>query len=318
MAVTLTPAIRADIERWFARSGVPQLIDGYRSTTAMDARAAPLIVAWLLIGTIRDWGSRPDIPALPNLLGIAFTLAWIGLVWTAASLARGRRNPFRPPAFDPWDIATLAFAPALPTAIIQGAWLDGAIAAVAALTGIGVIYLIVAFGIPEIGLWAVNRLARHVTAVVGLLARTLPILLILVVFLLFGSEIWQVAHATSPVELIVLLLALLGLAGLLAGTTFVRELADLERRGDANRIRADARSTPASALLAGEPGEIAAPGLATPERLNLVLLVVIPQLVQVVMVTAVVATVLTASLCSRFRGLFRRCGSASRHESSWT
>jgi hypothetical protein len=39
--------LRREIERWFARRGVPQLIEGYSSERAMDSRAAPLIALWV-------------------------------------------------------------------------------------------------------------------------------------------------------------------------------------------------------------------------------------------------------------------------------
>ena len=65
----------------------------------------------------------------------------------------------------------------------------------------GVVYVIVGFGVIEIGIWALVRLWQQPTYLVGLVARTLPILLIIVVFLLFASEIWEVAHALPPWEL---------------------------------------------------------------------------------------------------------------------
>lgn len=50
---------RLAIEHWFARRGVPQLVEGYESETRLDTRAAPLIVAWLVLGTVLFWGVNP-------------------------------------------------------------------------------------------------------------------------------------------------------------------------------------------------------------------------------------------------------------------
>ena len=76
---TLSPTVRQEIERWFARRGVPQLIEGYSSESAMDKRAAPLISLWLIIGTVIWWGTRPDWPPAMNLAGVAATIGWMGL-----------------------------------------------------------------------------------------------------------------------------------------------------------------------------------------------------------------------------------------------
>ena len=67
----VTSALMLDIERWFVRRGVPQLIEGYSTEARMDARATPWIAAWLVIGTILFWGTRPDWPIAANVAGIA-------------------------------------------------------------------------------------------------------------------------------------------------------------------------------------------------------------------------------------------------------
>ena len=77
---SLTPELRHDIERWFARKGVPQLIEGFSSESAMDRRAAPLISLWLIGGTIIHWGTRPDWPLPMNAAGVVATIAWMGVV----------------------------------------------------------------------------------------------------------------------------------------------------------------------------------------------------------------------------------------------
>ena len=118
-APALTPELRHGVERWFAKRGVPQLIEGYSSEKAMDSRAAPLISLWLIVGTIKDWGTRPDWPLASNLVGIAATIAWMALVWTVVSRLRHRPVAIRPSTFDVFDIATIAFLPALPAALID-------------------------------------------------------------------------------------------------------------------------------------------------------------------------------------------------------
>ena len=255
----------------------------------MDKRAAPLISLWLITGTVIWWGTRPDWPPAMNLAGIALTIGWMGLVWWVVSRLRGRSPQIRPSTFDLWDILTIAFLPALPASVIDGNPTEAIAAFLGALTGVGVIYAIVGFGLIEIGAWAFERLWEQVTHVVELVARTLPVLLILVVFLLFAAEIWEAAHAMSWLELGLVLLLLLLLAALLVAITFRRELLGIEARTDVEGVLADAAGTPAEPLIAGNIEDLLpAPRLPWLQRTNVTLLVAIPQLLQAIAVGAVV------------------------------
>lgn len=286
---SLTPELRQAIERWFARRGVPQLIDGYSSEPAMDFRAAPFISAWLVLGTVRDWGTRPDWPIAWNALGIVATIAWMAAVWAVVSRIRGRPVRSRPATFDLFDIVTIALLPALPAALIDGTEREAISAVLGALTGIGVIYLVIGFGLIEIGAWAVKRLWLQLTHIVELVARTLPLLLILVVFLLFAAEIWEAAGAMNGAELALVLLLLLLLATLLVVTSFRRELRRIEGRTDAEGVLEDAAESPARPLIDASTDDVLpAPRLTWLQKSNVTLLVAIPQLLQAVAVGAVV------------------------------
>jgi hypothetical protein len=285
----LTPELRRDIERWFARRGVPQLIEGYSSERSMDSRAAPLILLWLFIGTITEWGTRPDWSTTWNVLGIAATLAWMVVAWAIVNRIRHRPFALRLSTFDGIDIATIGLLPALPSALIERDALETVAATLEALTVIGAIYIVIGFGLIEIGMWAFERLWLQLVHLVELVARTLPLLVILVVFLLFGAEIWQVAHAMSAGELVLVLLFLLLMASLFVVTAFHREFSRMGRELNREAILDSVAATPAAPLVAA-----ASPGLDRPPRLswlhrsNLTLLVVVPQLLQVVAVAMVV------------------------------
>lgn len=276
----LTPELRHDIERWFARKGVPQLIEGYSSESAMDRRAAPLISLWLIGGTIVFWGTRAGWPPVMNLAGVAATIAWMAVAWVVFSRVRGRSPRFRPSTFDLIDIVLIALLPALPAAIIDADPWEALRAFLGALTGVGVIYAIIGFGLIEIGAWAIERLWLEVTHIVELLARTLPVLLILVVFLLFAAEMWEAAHAMSWLELGLVLLLLLLVATLLVVITFRGELLTIEERTDDDGVLADAAETPAAPLATPGADVVPCPRLTWLERANVTLLVAVPRLLQ--------------------------------------
>src|SRR5687767_15037419 len=144
----------------------------------MDSRAAPLILLWLVVGTILDWGTRPDWPVAWNLVGIAGTIAWMAVAWTVVSRVRQRPLRLRPSTFDLPDIATIGLLPALPAALIDQRAAEFVEAALNALLGIGAIYVVIGFGLIEIGAWAFERLWLQLVHLIGLVARTLPLLVI--------------------------------------------------------------------------------------------------------------------------------------------
>ena len=255
----------------------------------MDSRAAPLISLWLIVGTIRDWGTRPDWPVAWNVVGIAATIAWMAVVWAIVSRLRHRPAALRPSTFDMLDIATIGFLPALPAALIDQNATEAITATLGALTGIGVIYIVIGFGLIEIGIWAFERLWLQLVHLVELVARTLPLLVILVVFLLFGAEIWQVAHAMSAIELALVLIFLLLMSLLFVVTAFRREFNRLGEELHREAILESAAATPVAPLVAvASPALDGLPRLSWLHRSNLTLLVVVPQLLQVAAVALIV------------------------------
>jgi hypothetical protein len=289
---------RRQIERWFAARGVPQLIEGYSTEQRMDARAVPFIVAWLVIGTFLIWGRRPraDLGAqiLVSLAAVAVILVVLGLV-----LLLRRHPPFRANArLDLLDIALIGLVPSVVAAVVRRqpiALLDVLGVAGFVLLGVGLIYLVFGFGLLEIGWWALGHLRTQLTQILTLLARTLPVLLILVVFLLFASELWQAAHMLGGADLVAIIVLLLLVASLLVVTRARAEIGRLEeteRAGDAVATR-----------LAGTPAEpLAGAMLAAPpprrlrwlERINLVFLMLLSQLLQSLFVGLLVTVFLVA------------------------
>ena len=285
---------RHEIERWFAARGVPQLIEGYSTEQRMDARAVPFIGAWIVIGTALIWGRRPGADPGEHLLiaGVAMvaSLAAIGAVLVAR-----RHPPFRSDArLDLLDIALIGLVPGVAAAIIHAQ--PSAVLGVSGyvLLGVGVIYLVIGFGLVEIGIWALGHLRAQLSQISTLVARTLPVLLILVVFLLFASELWQAAATLGGADLA----AVIGLL-LIVATVLVVTRAREEVRG----VETDWTDEAIAALLPGTPAESLAPALraAGPprrlrwmERLNLVFLMLVSQLVQSLFVGLLVTLFLVA------------------------
>ncbi len=272
---------RRDMERWFVRRGVPQFIEGYSTEQSMDARATPFIAVWIAIWTGIWWAGRSEIPLAWRMVAALASLAFVAVAYRTIMAARRRSIADRPPRFDLTDIVAFGILPAIPTLIVGRDVVASIFSALNVLFGIGVIYIVIAFGLIEIAVWALGRLRDHLLHIVTLLARTLPVLLILVVFLMFSAEIWEAAHALHGSELAAVLVLLLFIAVLLVVTTFRPEIRRLEVGTDHEIVRGDVQDTPAAAV-ATPLAEMAlpAPSLTWLQRLNLDFVVVVNQLLQ--------------------------------------
>jgi hypothetical protein len=164
------------------------------------------------------------------------------------------------------------------------------------LVGVGIIYLVTGFGLLEVLAWAVRFLRDQLGQITTLVSRTLPVLLILVVFLLFASELWQAAHTLGGADLAAVIALLMLVATVLVVTRASSEVREIEEGRDWAAILALLPGTPAEPL-ADEVIRTDAPlprRLAWQERLNLVLLMLVSQLVQSLFVAVLVLLFLVA------------------------
>jgi hypothetical protein len=294
-AAPVTPALRREIERWFIRRGVPQFIEGYGTEQSMDRRAAPWIMAWLLAWAAFFWFSRPEAPFPWNALAVVGTMLFFIFADAFTDTLRGRSRRQLPAKFDLVDIGQFAVLPVVPTLLVQ---LDPAgliLSMLNLLLGIGAIYVVIGFGLLDIAGWAVRRLQDQLVHIATLLSRTLPLLLILVVFLMFSAELWEAAHALHAVELTAVLGLLVLVASVLIVTTFRPEVRRLEAGVDWDEVRREVADTPAAAL-ADRPIQAAfevAP-LSWLQRRNVEFVVLISQLLQSTFVSLIVVAFLVA------------------------
>jgi hypothetical protein len=291
----MTPAQRHAIEGWFVSRGVPQFIANYGTEQSMDARAAPLITGWLVLWSALFWFSRPETPLPWSLAAIAGSLVFVVVADATIDAIRGR-SPWRlPPRFDLVDIATFATLPVVPTLAVQRDPIGVVFSVLNVLLGIGVIYIVIGFGLLDIAGWALRVLRSQLGHIATLVSRTLPMLLILVVFLLFAAELWEAAHTLSVGELAAVLAILLLVAGVLIVSTFRPEIRRLHVGLDWETIRAEAADTPAGSLAEGPaPDGFSVPGLTWLQRRNVEFIVLINQLLQSTFVAVLVLGFLVA------------------------
>lgn len=283
-----TDQTRAETEAFFRRRGVPQLVEGYGSEARIDARAAPWIVLWLLVGTVMFWGVNPAWSVAANAIGISATLAFIFIGLIAMRLVRGGPLGGETGTISAFEVALLGALPAVPASVIDGEPAQLVWTFLNVMLGIGIIYLGVGFGVPEIAVWAVSRVGSQLTQIIGLLGRTLPLLLILVVFLLFAAELWEAAHHLDAVELAGVLALLLVVAVVLVVTSLAREVRAME---ETESWRADLETIDRLPAVDIDPAIDPVPAprrLAWLERTNVLVMGLIGVLIQALSVVVVV------------------------------
>ena len=252
----------------------------------MDVRARPYVGAWLVGGSILWWGTRPDRSLTMNVAGAIATLLTMALGVAAMRRVRGRVMWWVDRRLDAVDTFGLGPLIAVPSGLVEGSWLIGIMDGRNALLGMGAIYAIIGLGLASIAWWGIRRLREELARIAGLLGRTLPTLLILVLFLLFAAELWEAAHLLSTIELMATVFLLLAVAGLLVVNAFRSELPAMEN-ADWAEMRLLAAETPALILLGAVPPGVPPP-LGFLQRLNLGILVLFGQLIQSVFVALIV------------------------------
>lgn len=91
---------------------------------------------------------------------------------------------------------------------------------------------------PELTGWGLRHLRENLPHIAMLVARSLPLLLILVVFLLFAAELWQAVQALGLGDLVAVT-ALLALVGSVFVATVARQqIRAIEDRGDDGELGA--------------------------------------------------------------------------------
>lgn len=284
----MQPVVRHDVERWFLRRGVPQLVLGYTSERQLDSRAAPPAIGWIVLGTVLHWGVNPTWAPLANVAGILGVLAFVAIGWLAQHWLRGRRRWAPGMKVDFIDVISLGPLVGIAAGVVEGSAPEALAAGSNVLLGVGIIYIVVGLGLLEIGLWSLGHFGRELFRIVGLLSRTLPVLLILVLFLMFASEIWEAGGSLTGGELAAILGLVTLIAGLIALTGVRTELSGL-LTSDWGPIETLAADTPAAPLVRQpfDPTR-SMPVLSFLQRVNVTALLVIGQLIQSFFVAVIV------------------------------
>jgi len=249
-------------ESAFRRAGLPNLIEDYTAGEDVFTRALPFLTLVFLLEILNALDLRYAWWAnvLFVLGGVAIALGALG----ALNVARGRRFASMPRRVGRPELAVFVLVPPLLPLVFGGQWRSALVTLVGQLLLLGLVYLVVGFGLPAILRWAGARFLTQLRASLSLLVRALPLLLFFALITFFANEYWQMfANTPRPKFLAaVALFALLAALFLLVrNPASVREL---ERSSDLGRP------------------------LSRPQRVNVGVVIFVSQVLQILFVVAAI------------------------------
>src|SRR5262245_34512102 len=186
-----------EIERDFRRSGLPLLAEDYSATEDVFARAIPLLALVFvleILGAINlDWSAAAN--ALALLGGLVLVLGAIGVL----NVVRGRPLFSIPRKLGVPELVAFVVLPVILPLIFGGQLTSALVTGLANLVLLGLIWLVVGFGVISILRWTGARFAQLLRASLSLLVRALPLLLFFSLVTFFTNEYWQLFGEASDV-----------------------------------------------------------------------------------------------------------------------
>ena len=288
----MSAEVRRRIEAWFVTEGVPHFIEGHSASTSVLTRAAPLLVAYLVVTIGLTASFRFDLAHNLLAIGMGTAVAFGG--WALVNAVRGRPWRSLPRRVGALEVAAFLLLPAVAPMLFGLQVGDALLTVAASAFFLVIVYLATSYGLLAAARWALGRLAAQRGSLGRLLTRALPLLMVFIVFVFLQSDTWRFAYALGTGGLVLLLVLLAALsAGFLVG-----QLAPEVRRlvgGDQTweETLAVARSTPAAELCEGLAGSTPVrPPMVWHEWVNVGVVVVFGQGLQIVLVTMAVAVAL--------------------------
>ncbi len=286
----------SELEAWFLERGAPNLIEDYRQRVDLQGRARPFLLLAIALEVVVGVGDL-DTAWWQNGLAVAaafIVLGAIRLVRPSGRFARGELAAIvhRARAVVVSEPVAFVVLPPLLTATVGGQPLQGLEFAVVNVLLLVGVYAAAGFGLVPVIRWAGGRAALQLGSAARLLARALPLLLLIQIVLFINTEMWQVADGFDGLALGVVVAMFVGTGGVFLVTRLPGELDELATFSDGDEVRSFVAGTPAERLLleeyVDEREELQALALTRPQRLNVSLVALFTQGMQITLVTLLV------------------------------
>lgn len=176
------------------RAGMPTLIEDFSASEDVFNRAvgffAVVYLAEVANALKADYGWW-NVAAFAG--GVALAIVSFGVV----NVTRGRRVLAVPDRVGTPELAAFVLLPGLLPLVFGFQWRSAIVTVALNLVLVGVVWVVVGFGVFPILRWVGARSASQLRTSVQLLVRAVPILIFFALIVFFASEVWQVFTSTT-------------------------------------------------------------------------------------------------------------------------
>jgi len=272
-------------EWWFVRRGMPHAIPDYSAREDVWTRAWPFLLFVLFVELFASFGDRFDGWAQ---FGVFVAGAGVLLgAFVIVNVLRGRRAFRLPDDIGIFELAAFVVAPAaIPLWLTDRGWTGAALLVGVNLFVLGVSFVVTSYGLVPALRVGVVQAFRQLRTVTQLVARGLPLLLLITAFVFLNAEMWQVAHDFPPAFFAICVGFMVLLALSFLALRVPKEIDELARfdTWDACCDLARATDAPIADYLPQLDGTPPVPQLSRVELVNVGMLLTISQAVQTLLV----------------------------------
>lgn len=277
-----------DTEDWFIHNGIPHFIDDFTASEDVWTRSLGVLSFVFLAEMFLTFGDQFTgvQQALVFLGGIAVAVT----AFVVVNRLRGRSSFSRPRTIGVGELALFVLVPPVLALLGGNRGLAEVVQVVILnLAILLIVYVFLSWGLLSMLRWGISTMWQHVTRILQLLGKVLPLMLLFSAFLFLNAEIWQVVNDLPLVffAIVVGSLALIGfvfLAGSMAGA--IQELRFFD---DWNEVAKELGDTPLDGCdttdFEGSPAQVP---LGRAARGNLTLRLVVGLSAQVLLVTGLI------------------------------
>lgn len=276
------------VERWFLRRGLASLLSDTNHRTKPANRAAPMLIALLLVSMIAVAACGRSHTLVNLLIGCVAIL----LTWVVANVVR-RSPPFSGiERIGRMECAVFVLLPTISAAVqayekvdLGFAVLDqldlrvslAALFFVTMSLVLAVVLFTVRFGIVALVGWLSRQIVGSISVAGAALSRTLPLLMGVVLFVFLSNEVWQTLGRLDSWAYLGALSLFVLLSALFLSSRQQLDLAGLSRFEDCDELAKQLANTP----LAGQASGITLPAqtpLSRAQIFNLKLVAILARL----------------------------------------
>ena len=246
----MTDETLAVTEKWFRRRGIPHFIEDYSARRDVLTRALPFLIVTAVFEVTLvfkvDWAWWINVPF------VAGACAALAGTWAGLNILRGRPLRALPQRVGAVELVVFLLAPSIVATVFEGNWAVLPFLVVLNALILAFVYVTVSFALLPILRWAGWLVVRNAASVVGLFARALPLLLLIVTFLFINAELWSMAGALEGARFWLVLCLFAVVTAVFVGFRLPAEIGQIERFASAQRVAELVRGTPVEGLALAE------------------------------------------------------------------